>query len=398
MRTTHHGVLVLAVLLAVLALPKPAYPASRPEKAAEAQRRALAALAKGDLEEAASEAVMATAFHEKSEYFFTAARVYLAKRDYKRLALYAAKANKAEESSEPSAQYQQSMLVAEARPVRDELLASISLVCPSPVGRDVGAAFQAIAPSLGEELTEAIIGHEPCFLAVFPELPLPLTVEQNGAGCVAADDGAFIVVPGAASIASSNYPSFSMQLQGEPGKLVEFRPRDALWMKGRLTLKGVPPAAVLAVDGKPASPIGDLLLVQPVVPHRLVVTASGRQRFKSDEFAIPLAGAEVMEVRNHTKRSWVPWLLAGLGLVGTGVGAYFMWDATSSQSDFDQGLRTDSRDYALNVGREQGMAAQDDANAAWGGGLTGVIGGGTLALSGVIWMLLEDTTPPEWRE
>ena len=133
MRTTHAGVLVavLTVLVAALALPKPAYPGPKPEKAAEAQRRALAALAKGDLEEAASEAVMATTFHEKSEYFLTAARVYLAKRDYKRLALYAAKASKAEGSSEPSAQYEQSVLVAEARPVLDELLVSISLVCPS---------------------------------------------------------------------------------------------------------------------------------------------------------------------------------------------------------------------------------------------------------------------------
>ena len=371
---------------------------TKKDKALAAHKRALTAYSSGDLETAASEAVMATTLDPRAVYFYTAARLYFAQDDLDLAALYAQKAGSADGRDEAGARSERERLAMAVEKRGQALLLKIPRACPSEVKREDLEALGKVITEVRAGLLDAFDAHQGCFLAEFPELPRPLKVRQRGEESVSPEEGAFIVQPGGARIHSGDHPVFEMELQGTPGERVVFRPRGEPWMQASVSLKGSPRNAEYFLDGERIEIDAEGLKVSPKEKHRLVVTAPGRQKFKSDRFALPFGGTQLVEVRSHKKRTWVPWLLMGVGAVGAGLGGYFMYDGSAKASDFESGLERNDHGFVTNVGRGAALTSQDEANASWQGGLGGVIAGGTMVLSGVLWMILEDTTPPEWRE
>ena len=391
-------VLVSMVVVLAIGWVSPVSAETKPEKAAAAHQRALSAFSSGNLEEATSEAVMASTLDPKALYFFTAARLYFSQDELALAAMYVQKAAASQGETEKAALDAKKKLVIAVAKREKAILAGLSQVCPPVVKREDLLALQAIVPESGARLLEALDVQQTCFLAEFPELPEPVKVVQEGIESVPVEKGVFIVRPGKVEVYSVDHPPLAMDVSGEPGTRVAFRPRGEPWMQAQVSLKGVPPRADFLLNGERVEATDDSLTVAPKEEHRLVVSAPGRQRFKSDRFSLPFGGAATVEVRAHKKRSWIPWVLMGVGAVGAGLGGYFMYDGSATASEYEGGLERNDRGFVSNAGRKDAMASQKRANTVWNGGMAGVIAGGTFILSGVIWAILEDTTPPEWRD
>lgn len=394
-----HRLIFVTSLVSTLVLwgSHPVVAQTKPEKAAAAHERALSAFSSGNLDEAASESVMATTLDPIALYFFTAARFYFARDELDLTALYVQKASTSPGREERAAVDAKKKLLIAVEKREESILERISQSCPPDVKRDDLVALRAVVPASGARLLDAFDAQRTCFLAEFPELPKPVKVVQNDRTSFRREKGVFIVLPGKAEIQSADHPAFEMELSGDAGTQVLFRPRGEPWMQAKVSLKGTPPRAEIFLDGETVDASADALVVTPKDKHRLVVSAPGRQRFKSDRFSLPFEGTTTIEVRSHKKRSWVPWVLMGVGAIGAGLGGYFMYDGSATASDFESGLEKDGQGFVTNVGRGNAMSSQDSANASWNGGLGAVIAGGTIIVSGVLWMILEDTTPPEWR-
>ena len=385
------------VCLTAVQMPTRAEAQSKQEKAAEAYTRASAALTSGDLDTAVNEAVMATTLDPRAMFFYLTARAYFRKGDLTKAALYAQKAPGADGPQDLAAIGEKQRFEDELQVAADGLMAEVHSTCPPNVDSERVSALGALSSVIGGQLAEGVKQWSTCFMVRLPEMPLPLKLVQDAKEVPLMGESTFVVLPGKVLVSSSSHPAFEMDVAGQPGSTVELRPRTEDWMGAAVTVKGLPPEAVVLLDGEKAVLRDGVLDVSPIAEHTIRVEAPGRDAFDSDSFVLPFGGRENVEVRSRVEGSWVPWGLIGAGILLAGTGTYFMYDSTTAEGGFSDGLDTDHRGYVMNRGREDAMAKQDDANTSWATGLAGAGLGMSLVAGGVVWMLMEDTDPPEWR-
>jgi hypothetical protein len=165
-------------------------------------------------------------------------------------------------------------------------------------------------------------------------------------------------------------------------------------MQGKLLLKGVPDNANVFVDGKKVALENNALFVEPFANHSLVVSATGRKNFSSDKLQLEMAGNIDVNVRCIKKPSWYPWLLFGGGLAFMGTGGYFLGVGLTGTPSYS----FDGSGSVTNIGYHQAIGQQEEARRSGIIGIVGLSVGGAMLIGSVLWMLLEDTTPPEWRK
>jgi hypothetical protein len=176
-------------------------------------------------------------------------------------------------------------------------------------------------------------------------------------------------------------------------------PRAESPAKASVVLRGLPLGGLVLLDGAPV-PLGtdSTLTLAAAVEHRLEVRAAGRLDWQQ---TIQLTPAEqrTLELRLRKRAPWTPWLVAGSGalLAAAGAAGFAVLGQLPASADWQQATRAPDTNQYVSVGYADAEAGVRDANLARGVSL-GVGGVGVAALAtGVIWRLLMDLEPDEWR-
>ncbi len=210
-----------------------------------------------------------------------------------------------------------------------------------------------------------------------------------------------------------------VSLTGLPGKLITNEADSSLAAAGGFGAVNlgdiVPKPASLSVDGYTLRnaaaleqlwlPAGKRLLKLTFAKDRTIgVTVTVKEGAKMSVASLAKAAlqhlaqaktAPAPAVEEATLSPW-PFVLIGVGVLATGVGAFLMVDAGSDIDSLDEATR-DSRGVitSLTAAEAQSIKSLAESNAAIGGAMAGI--GGALALGGIVWSVVEATSGPETR-
>ena len=238
-----------------------------------------------------------------------------------------------------------------------------------------------------------------CLWLRAPEVRSPYQVMQDSVAISPLADG-YPVRAGKVELLLEGKSAVPFAVAGTQDAKVEADlPLDHPALQGSVSLRGLPAAVEVTVDGKPAARGQDgVLAVAPRRPHRMRVRAPGRV---TEVLEITLDLAELRTVDIHLGRDapLLPWLAVGGGVLLLGAGAYgWVGPGTGSVNDQLSGAKTDTATGRYSsIGYEDRKAVVDDANTARAASAAlGSVGLAAL-VGGIIWRMAADLEPPEWR-